>query len=253
MSTLKKDLMEQLSASDAGLLKLLFAAYDNTNFLAFLRNKEAALHPLGNLTTDDWQQLTTLMQEFEKPNDARLLPYFNTFFSNYVTDKLGSEGILEEDYMATLYYDYAMKNDNAFLRSWFEFNLNVNNILAAIACRKHGFDPKKFVIGQNEVAQAIRTSNARDFGLHGMFDELEVVMRIAEEENLLEREKKIDALKWSWLEENTFFHYFSVEKVLAYVLKMEMIERWKMLSAEKGAKIFRDLLGSLKEGVKFGE
>jgi len=32
-----------------------------------------------------------------------------------------------------------------------------------------------------------------------------------------------------------------------------MIDRWKMLSVEKGAKIFRDLLGSLKEGVKFGE
>lgn len=54
-------------------------------------------------------------------------------------------------------------------------------------------------------------------------------------------------------EDSTFFNYFTVEKVLAFVLKMEMIERWKLLSVEKGAKIFRELLVSLKEGVNFEE
>jgi len=84
----------------------------------------------------------------------------------------------------------------------------------AIACRKHDFDPKAMIIGQNEISNTIRQSNARDFGLSGMFDQLEVLMRIAEETDLLEREKKIDALKWEWLDENTFFHYFGWKKYL---------------------------------------
>ena len=159
--------------------------------------------------------------------------------------------ISNEDYLAGLYYEFAMKSSNRFLQKWFEFNLNINNLLTAIACRKHDFDPKAMIIGQNEISNTIRQSNARDFGLSGMFDQLEVLMRIAEETDLLEREKKIDALKWEWLDENTFFHYFGVEKVLAFVLKVEMLERWRMLSVEKGAQIFRELLAGMKQGVKF--
>jgi len=248
---LKIELMEQLSATDADLLKLVFAKYDNANFLAFLNNKDAELNKLGNLNTTDWEQLIALLQEVENPKDGRLLPYFQAFYQTLGSEKAGVEGVSSEDQLSGLYYEYAMKNSNKFLSSWFEFNLNINNILTATTCRKHGFDQRQLVIGSNEIAVALKSSNARDFGLVGIFDQLDVVLRIAEETDLLEREKKIDALKWAWLEENTFFSYFSIEKVLAYVLKIEMLERWKPLSVENGTKIFRELLLGMKEGVKF--
>lgn len=78
-------------------------------------------------------------------------------------------------------------------------------------------------------------------------------MQIAEEKDLLQREKEIDAFKWKWLEENTFFHYFSVEKILAFVIKMEILERWQPLSVEKGTQIFRTMVNHLKESVNFEE
>ena len=248
---LKNELMEQLSATDADLLKLVFAKYDNANFLAFLDNKEAELNKLGNLNTADWEQLIALLQEVENPKDGRLLPYFQGFYQTIANEKASSENISSEDQLSSLYYEYAMKNSNKFLSSWFEFNLNINNILTATACRKHGFDQRQLVIGSNEIAIALKNSNARDFGLAGIFDQLDLVLRIAEENDLLEREKKIDALKWTWLEENTFFSYFSIEKVMAYVLKIEMLERWKPLSVENGTQIFRELLKGMKEVVKF--
>ena len=251
MIHLKSDLMEQLSAADVELLKLLFAKFDNDNWLKYIENKEAELNPLGNLNPDDLSQLMALMQEFENPKDARLLPYIHKFYNTYDDDKFLSEGISHEDYLSGLYYEYAMKNDNSFLKSWFEFNLNLNNILTAISCRKHGFDQKTLVLGNNEVAQSIKTSNARDFGLGGMFEQLDTVLRISEETDLLEREKKLDALKWNWLDENTFFNYFSIEKILAFILKVEMIERWKFLTVEKGTQIFRELLVGMKEGIAF--
>lgn len=248
---LKNELMEQLSAADADLMKLVFAKYDNANFLAFLNNKDANLNKLGNLNTADWEQLIALLQEVENPKDSRLLPYFQAFYQKVGDEKANSEGISNEDQLASLYYEHAMQNSNKFLSAWYEFNLNINNILSATACRKHGFDQRQLVIGSNEISIAIKNSNARDFGLAGIFDQLDVVLRIAEENNLLEREKKIDALKWAWLEDNTFFNYFSIEKVLAYVLKIEMLERWKPLSVENGTQIFRELLLGMKEGVKF--
>ena len=248
---LKNELMEQLSSADADLMKLVFAKYDNDNFLTFLDNKDADLNKLGNLNSSDWEQIIGLLQEVENLKDGRLLPYFQAFYQTLGNEKTTADGISNEDQLASLYYEYAMQNSNQFLSSWYEFNLNINNILTATACRKHGFDQRQLVIGSNEIAIAIKNSNARDFGLAGIFDQLDVVLRIAEENDLLEREKKIDALKWAWLEENTFFSYFSIEKVLAYVLKIEMLERWKPLSVENGTQIFRELLLGMKEGVKF--
>lgn len=250
---LKNELMDQLSDADAQLLRLLFAKFDNENWLRFLKNKDAALNPLGNLKSEHLNQLLALMQEFEHPQDIRLLSYIHTFYSNFNNEKFLAEGISHEDYLSGLYYEYAMRSKNEFLQAWFEFNLNINNLLTAVTCRKHGFDVKALVLGNNEVAMAIKSSNARDFGLTGIFDQLDPVLRIADDTNLLEREKKIDAIKWNWLDEHTFFHYFSIEKIFAFVLKSEMLDRWKPLSIEKGTRIFREMLVGMKEEVKFEE
>lgn len=249
----KKELLVQLAPSDIELIKLLFAKYDNQNFLLYLANKETELNPLGNLTSEDWQQLITLMKETEHPNDKRLLPYIQQFYAVYYEEEFWSEGISKEDYLSTLYYEYAMNNNNDFLKSWFEFNLNINNILVAVACRKYGIDQKKVIVGNNEIAQILRTTNARDFGLTNIFENIETLLQIAEEKDLLQREKEIDAFKWKWLEENIFFHYFSVEKILAFVIKMEILERWQPLSVEKGTQIFRTMVNHLKESVNFEE
>lgn len=251
LANLKTELNEQLAPADKQLLALIFARYDNTNLLAYLNKRDAELNSLGNLTADDWTELTALIQETETPADSRLQPYLHQFFKAINSDKFSQENSSREDYLAALYYGQALQSKNKFIHDWFEFNLNINNILTGVACRKHGFDVKSLVVGSNEVAVAVRQSNARDFGLTGTFAELDTILKIAEEQNLLEREKKIDALKWQWLEDKTFFHYFSVERILAFVLKVQMIERWKLLSVENGSRIFRALLAGMKEGVKF--
>ena len=131
---------------------------------------------------------------------------------------------------------------------WFELNLNINNMLTAITCRKHGLDKAEYIVGDNEVAEALRTSNARDFGLSDEVEYLPELQRIAEESDLMVREKKIDLLKWKWLEEQTFFKTFDIESVYAYLLKLEMIERWVTLDKETGDKTFREIVGAMKKG-----
>ena len=53
----------------------------------------------------------------------------------------------------TLYYEYAMKCGNKFVADWFELNLNINNVLTAITCRKYGFDKANYIVGHNEIAR----------------------------------------------------------------------------------------------------
>lgn len=246
LESLLVDLNEQLSKEDAKRIFLLFAHYDNVNFLAFLQDKDAVLNPKASLKKSDWEELVHLMQENEQPKDPRLLPYIIEYYQLSQTDEDFLKEIAAEDYLASLYYQYAMQNDNQFLANWFEFNLNLNNLITAINCRKHAINPEKLIVGTSEIAKVLRTSHARDFGISNLFDYADDVLKLMEGSDLLEREKKIDALKWDWLEEHTFFHYFTIEKVMAYVLKLEILERWKFLSFEEGSRIFRELLASMK-------
>ena len=101
--------------------------------------------------------------------------------------------------------------------------------------------------------EALRTSNARDFGLSGELDYFEPLIKIAETENLLEREKKLDQLRWDWLEENTFFDYFTVERLFVFLLQLEMVERWIALDKEKGNQLFRKMIETLKNEVQIPE
>ena len=98
------------------------------------------------------------------------------------------------------------------------------------------------------MAEVLRTSNTRDFGLSDTIDYLPELLRMTEETNLLMREKKIDLLKWNWLEEHTFFKTFDFESVFAYLLRLEMLERWATLDAAAGEKTFRSMVGALKKG-----
>jgi hypothetical protein len=140
-----------------------------------------------------------------------------------------------------------MRSGNGFISSWFELNLNVNNILVALTARKHKLEIAPLIVGNTEVSEALRTSGARDFGLSGDVDYLDQVMKLHETQELLEREKKTDTMKWDWIEEANFFHYFTVERLYAFLLRLEMIERWISLDKEKGSQMFRKIIDSLKQ------
>ena len=58
-------------------------------------------------------------------------------------------------------------------------------------------DVSQVVVGKTDVSEMVRTSNARDFGLSEILEYFEQVLRISEIEELVEREKKIDLLKWN--------------------------------------------------------
>lgn len=249
MVEMAEEIKENLSDADANLFSLLLLKYDNENFLAYLKDNNAQLNPLGNLSSNDWEELVSLMNESDSVVDKRLMPYIQQFYAQYTMGF--PENVLPEDQLAVGYYSYGMKCGNRFLSDWFEFNLNLNNVLAALMCRKFGFDIKTAVLGSNEIAEALRTSGARDFGLAGTFDQMEEVLRIAEMTDLYEREKRLDALRWNWLEDHTFFHFFSAERIWAFWLKSELIHRWEDLTTEKGKTVFRQLMDNFRKEVKF--
>ena len=244
----KEEVRPQLSADDVRLLDLFYTKFDNHNLLRYLADKEARFDERGNIAKEELEEGLKLISEEDSSESKNIPPYFKIFIDEYrEAQQVDTDNAKLENRLTELYYQWAMKCGNAMITRWFEFNLNLNNILSAYAGRKYQMEIEP--VGDNEVAESIKTSNQRDFGLTGTVEELETFQRLAEEHDLFEREKKIDLLKWQWLDDQTFFKYFSIERVFAYLVKLEIIERWASLNPEEGGKIFRELINRLKEGV----
>ena len=144
-----------------------------------------------------------------------------------------------------------LKAKNRFIRDWFGFNQDMNNVLVAQICRKHGFDVKTQIVGDGEVAEQLRShSSQKDFGLNEMPGDYQTILALAQIDDLMQREKAMDAIRFEWLQDRTEFDFFSSEMVFAYYLEALMLHRWSILTVEQGEKIFRDLVADMKKGVR---
>ena len=249
VSNFKTEIYPQLSKSDKKLVDLFYLKFDNRNLLTLLKDKEVLIDAsLGNYSADELLSVITSLKEETAP-DKKFPSYFYEFAKLYL-ETPDEERWMLEDKLHGYYYNYAIKCGNAFVSAWFELNLDVNNILAALSARKYKMEVSKVPVGDNFVAEALKSSNARDFGLADDLEYFEQLVRINDTVDLVEREKKIDMLKWNWMEDNTFFNYFTIEKIFVFLMKLEMIERWVSLDKEKGNELFRQLIDQLKDEVQ---
>jgi len=119
----------------------------------------------------------------------------------------------------------------AFVRDWQAFNRDLNNVLTAEICKKHGLDLKKNILGEMPTDVDAQVKAISQIG------------------NLYEREREIDAVRFKWLDERTQMLTFSLENVLAYYLELQMLCRWEVLTRETGEVVFRDIVADLKKGI----
>ena len=160
----KTELYPALSEDDKKLIDLFYLKFDNANVLKLLKDKDAAIDPRGNYSSEELAEYISQLKDGDEVSDSVFPSYLSTFISEYFSLP-AEDGFLYEDRLAALYYAYAMECRNQFVSSWFGFNLTLNNILVALTARKFKLDIAPLIVGDTEVCEALRTSNARDFGL----------------------------------------------------------------------------------------
>lgn len=238
-----------LSVEDRKLLDLFYLKFDNANVLKLLKDRDAVIVQCGVYSVEELLDYISSLKEGNEVSERLFPSYLSTFITDYFASS-GEEELLLENRLTALYYAYAVKCRNQFVSSWFAFNQVINNVLVALTARKYKWDVASLIVGDSEICDSLRTSNARDFGLGSDVDCLDQLVKISETEELLEREKKIDQLRWNWMEEATFFNYFTVERLFVFLLQLEMIERWISLDKEKGNQMFRNIIANLKDEVQ---
>ena len=254
LSDFRSYLKEELTPDDFFLVESYFWRYDNNNLLLFLQKKDEKINPHGNLTREDFDTIFTLIKEDVLSGYNKWIPpYFERFITAFRNDEPLIPNKSWENQLTELYFEFLETLESSFLKDWYRFEKDFNNILVAANCRKYKLDIEPQLIGANELTEKLIKSSAKDFGIGNEFPKIEQIFRMLEETNLFEREKKIDLIKWELLDETTFFHYFTIEKIFSYVVKVEIIERWIGLSKEIGQELFQKLVNNMETSQKFPE
>lgn len=244
----KEDIYPVLSTDDARVVDLILLEWDNANILSILRRgEETPLQQIGCYSRDELLAIVEAAKCGDVPAKGvhAYLPRFLEYYFAHET----LENIVWENVLSAYYYDYATACSNSFASEWFTFNLNVNNVLVALTARKYKLGVENAVIGNGEVAESLRTSGARDFGLAGTLDYIEDVQRLNDNSRLQERERQLDDMRWRWLEDNSVFCYFSVERLFVFLQKLIIVERWARLDAESGMERYNEMIAELKKGM----
>ncbi len=242
-AALKSDFGSALHPADLDLLKVLFLQFDNANLLNLLEKKEAGFDERGNFSQE-------LLEEQIRDQDGSLPPYMNRFIADFKENQRDNPDMLWENLLELYYYEYGMQLENEFLAKWFAFQYNKRTLLTALISRKFELIAENHLPGDQGISSQLLRSNARDFGISGEFPEVEKVLQAFENENLMAREKALDGVDWEWIDENTFFNYFTIEKILGFFLQFMLADRWMKLDEKEGRKLFKELLEKLGESYE---
>lgn len=249
---LREELDNILSSLDKKILFYFFLKNDCSNLVKLLKDPTAEVDDHGNFTMEQYTDLLTSAREMNF-NVHRFPAFMSEFARDYAYNK-DKEGYYPEDKILYQFYQYAIDTcPNKMVRKWYQLNLDITNILTAFLARKNGWNVADFIQGENEVTEMILTNNTKDFNLTAEFDYVADLMKIVECDDPVEKEKKIDAFKWLWLDEQTFFNMFSIEAVFAYLCKLEMLVRWDKLDVEKGQETFRQIIENLRGEARVPE
>ncbi len=242
----KEELRQFLHPEDFQLVEMLFLRFDNQNLLNLLQKTDAPWDPMGKFSPE---------QQDQGMEDAAVgLPdYLKVFHTAFREDAPLVSGMSWENQLTQLYYDHVIGQTEDFLKAWFTFERDLKNILTAISARRYGLPLDGQLIGKNDVTEAIRKSHARDFGLANEYPYLEKLLKIEEQTDILDRERTITQLKWSQIDELNTFNYFTIDKILGFLLKLISFERWSNLDPDDGREIFKQKIEVLEHSFDFSK
>ena len=236
------EVIDGVSARDARQVRLLYGYYDCEN-LAALRAGRTACNPLGLLTREELEE--------ELRNPARMPEAVARVIRAYA-DPEGEEALeidttqRFERALFGAYYTVCEAAESRFLREWSAFDRNLRNIAAAVSARAAGRAVEETVVGGGEVVEQLQRSSAADFGLRGELPYVDaVIAAVNEEANLVEKEHKLDLVRWRGALELAVFDHFDIDALLSYLVRVNIVARWSRLDPARGRELFARLVEGL--------
>ncbi len=147
-----------------------------------------------------------------------------------------------QDTLGRDFYLKALSHHDRFIREYFAFDLNLRNAKVRYINGALGRAPMQdiVVLDQSEDAEQSEPD-----------PELDAVF-VADD--LIQRERKIDDFIWEKVENMVLMELFTMDRILAFIVKLRIIDRWMKLDENTGRGMFRRLVDEIRgtfQGVKY--
>jgi len=121
---------------------------------------------------------------------------------------------------------------NKVLQNWSLFEQSLRNELAKLRGPDLGIDYEKYT---KEFLYKIGTQA--------------IARNAIKEENPLKAEEYLNRERWIFLEELEVGHFFDLEKLIVYSIRLQLLERKKFFSMEKGKEHFQEMYEKIKTAI----
>ncbi len=143
--------------------------------------------------------------------------------------KLLEEGFDETSLNAD-FYAKAAASKNRFIREYFDFDGRLRNMKVNYLAKRLGKQGDSYLVDLPEAD----------------FEEAKQIEAILADADFVEREQKMDELKWEKASDIARMDYFNMNAILAFLVKAKTVQRWAELDETKG----REMFGRLVEEVR---
>ncbi len=251
---MREYLQSQLHKKDYQYIEWLFLPHDNKNLLNLLEKNNQPWDFLGIYTEEE---LELAILEIVNPDKiitdekSPVRSYMKEFIRSYNDETRIIPEKSAENELTELYYLDALKLDNKFIAEWFAFDVDLKNMLVYNTALKFNIPFENEITGNTRLAEVLRLKSGRSMDDIAEWLYFERFNQLADNGDIAGRERAIDHLRWTVLDEMNTFNYFSIEVIFSYMIKIMMIERWLKLDPATGEQLFRKLLGDLQSGYEF--
>ena len=143
--------------------------------------------------------------------------------------ELMEEGF-DENTLGADFYAKAAENKNRFIREYFDFDGRLRNMKVEYLAKRLGKNGEEFMV---ELPEAD-------------FEEEKLFQDILADADFVQREQKMDELKWEKASDIARMDYFNMNAILAFLVKAKTVQRWAELDPAKGEEMFRKLVKEIR-------
>lgn len=134
----------------------------------------------------------------------------------------------DSDNLSPHFYNKVKDSKSQFLRFYFDLDLKI----------------------RNAKVEYLTTHSLQNNGIED-YDSLGQIFSI---QSVIEKEQAMDKFRWDKISEYMTFQYFSMDCILAFLAKGQIVQRWFNLNQERGAELFKELVQEVRgtfKGINF--
>ncbi|MBQ3354163.1 MAG: DUF2764 family protein [Bacteroidales bacterium] len=143
--------------------------------------------------------------------------------------ELMEEGF-DENTLGADFYAKAAESKNRFIREYFDFDGRLRNLKVQYLAKRLGKQGDNYFV---ELPEAD-------------FEEEKLIMDILADADFVQREQKMDELKWEKASDIARLDYFNMNAILAFMVKAKTVQRWAELDPAKGQEMFKKLVQEIR-------